>query len=43
MMFLEFFLWGGWGVAITGYAATLGFTGRQIGWLGAVPAIGAII
>jgi len=43
MMFLEFFLWGGWGVAITGYAATLGFSGRQIGWLGAVPAIGAII
>lgn len=43
MMFLEFFLWGGWGVAITGYAASLGFSGRQIGWLGAVPAIGAII
>lgn len=43
MMFLEFFLWGGWGVAITGYAATLGFSGRQIGFLGAVPAIGAII
>jgi nucleoside transporter len=43
MMFLEFFLWGGWGVAVTGYAATLGFTGRQIGLLGAVPAIGAII
>ena len=43
MMFLEFFLWGGWGVAITGYAASLGFTGGQIGWLGAVTAIGAII
>lgn len=43
MMFLEFFLWGGWGVAITGYAASLGFSGGQIGWLGAVTAIGAII
>ncbi|HAK96287.1 MAG TPA: hypothetical protein DCM87_15170 [Planctomycetes bacterium] len=43
MMFLEFFVWGGWGVAITGYAATLGFEGRHIGLLGAVPAIGAIV
>ena len=43
MMFLEFFLWGGWGVAITGYADALGFSGGQIGMLGAVPAIGAII
>ena len=43
MMFLEFFLWGGWGFAITGYAQKLGFTGAQIGLLGAVPAIGAMI
>jgi len=43
MMFLEFFVWGGWGVAITGYANSLGFEGWQIGLLGAVPAIGAII
>lgn len=44
MMSLEFFVWGGWGMAITGYAAQqLGFTGGQIGWLGAVTAIGAII
>ena len=43
MMFLEFFVWGSWGVAITGYAAKLGFGVSQIGWLGAVPAVGAII
>lgn len=43
MMFLTFFIWGSWGVAITGYASFLGFEGWQIGLLGAVPAIGAII
>jgi len=43
MMFLQFFLWGSWGFAITGYAAELGFSGGEIGWLGAIPAIGAII
>jgi nucleoside transporter len=43
MMFLEFFTWGCWGVTITGYAATLRFGESQIGWLGAVPAIGAIV
>ncbi len=43
MMFLEFFVWGSWGVAITGYAAKSGFTASEITWLGAVPAIGAII
>ncbi|MBC8876102.1 MAG: MFS transporter [Planctomycetes bacterium] len=43
MMFLEFFTWGCWGVTITGYASTLRFGESQIGWLGAVPAIGAII
>ncbi len=43
MMFLEFFVWGGWGIAITGYAQSLGFPGWQIGLLGSIPAIGAII
>jgi len=43
MMFLEFFIWGSWGVAITGYGNSLNFTGSQLGWLGAVAAIGAII
>ncbi len=43
MMFLEFFVWGSWGVTVTGYAGTIGFSGGQIGWLGAVTAIGAII
>ncbi|MEE8450428.1 MAG: MFS transporter [Thermoguttaceae bacterium] len=44
MMFLEFFVWGSWGFAITGYALnTLKFDGSQVGWLGAIPAIGAIV
>jgi len=43
MMFLEFFIWGSWGFALTGYAIELGFTGPQIGWLGAIMAIGAIV
>ena len=43
MMFLEFFVYGCWGVAIAGYGQTLGFSGSQIGWLIAVGAIGAII
>jgi len=43
MMFLQFFVWGSWGVAICGYAAALGFTPSQIAWLGSVPAIGAIV
>lgn len=44
MMFLEFFVWGSWGLAIFGYAnSTLKFSGSQIGWLGAVTAIGAIV
>ena len=29
MMFLEFFIWGSWGVAITGYADLAGFTGAH--------------
>jgi len=43
MMFLEFLVWGSWGVAITGYAASLGFPKWEIGWLGAIPAVGAIV
>lgn len=43
MMFLEFFVYGCWGVAIAGYGGALGFSGSQIGWLIAVAAIGAII
>jgi len=43
MMFLEFFIWGGWGFALSGYADYLGFTGAQIGWLLAIPALGAMI
>ena len=44
MMFLEFFVWGGWYFAIAGYAnKTLQFTGPQIGWLIATTALGAII
>jgi nucleoside transporter len=43
MMFLEFFVYGCWGVAIAGYGQALGFSGSQIGWLIAVAAIGAII
>jgi len=43
MMFLEFFIWGGWGFALTGYADNLGFSGAQLGWLLAIPALGAII
>ncbi len=44
MMFLEFFLWASWYVAIGGYMnATLGFTGTQIGWIYTTTAIGAMI
>jgi nucleoside transporter len=43
MFFFEFLVWGSWGVAITGYAASLGFSKWEIGWLGAIPAVGAII
>jgi len=43
MMFLEFFVWGSWGVAITGYAQHLRFSDSELGWLASVPAIGAII
>jgi len=43
LMFLQFFVWGSWLVEITGYAENLEFSGSQIGWLGSVAAIGAII
>ncbi len=43
LMFLQFFIWGCWGVAICGYAKSSGFSGTQIAWLGSVPAIGAIV
>jgi len=44
MMFFEFFIWGGWGFALSAYAKnTLGFEGSQVGWLVAIPALGAII
>lgn len=44
LMFLEFFIWGGWGFALAGYASdTLRFEGWQVGWLLAIPALGAII
>ena len=43
MMFLEFFVWGSWGVAITGYAQHLRFSDTELGWLASVPAIGAIV
>jgi len=43
MMFLEFFIWGGWGITLGGYAGTIGLTGAQIGSLVGITAIGAII
>ncbi len=30
MFFFEFLVWGSWGVAITGYAASLGFSKWEI-------------
>lgn len=44
MMFLQYFVWGAWGVALGGYmGATLGFTGDQIGWVYSSTAIGAML
>lgn len=44
MMFLEYFVWGSWGVAIGGYmASTLGFEGWQIGSVYSSTAIAAIL
>jgi len=43
MMFLEFFIWGGWGFALGGYADSLGFAGWQLGLVVAIPAVGAMV
>ena len=44
MMFMQFFIWGGWMFAITDYTnGVLRFAGPQIAWLVATTAIGAII
>ncbi len=44
MMFLQYFVWGAWGVALGGYmGSTLGFTGSQIGWVYSSTAIGAML
>lgn len=43
MMFLEFFIWGGWGFALGGYADNLGFKGWMLGLVIAIPAVGAMV
>jgi nucleoside transporter len=44
MMFLQYFVWGGWGVSIGGYMSkTLHFTGQEMGWIGKTAALGAMI
>lgn len=44
MMFLEYFVWGSWGVAIGGYMGqTLKFSGAEIGMVYSTTAIAAII
>ncbi len=44
MMFLQYAIWGAWGVSIGGYMdATLYFTGSQIGAIFSTTAIGAMI
>ncbi len=44
MMFLEYFVWGSWGVALGGYmASALGFEGWQIGSIYSTTAIAAIV
>jgi len=44
MMFLQYFVWGGWGVSIGGYmGGTLQFTPSEIGWIFSTTAIGAMI
>ena len=42
--FLQFAIWGSWGIALGGYAgATLGFSPTQVGWLYSAIPLGAII
>jgi len=43
LMFLEFFVCGGWGFALGGYADHLGFAGWKHGLVVAIPALGAMI
>ncbi len=44
MMFLEFFIWGGWYVTVTTWVSqTLHFTGIQTGLISGTTAIGAVI
>lgn len=44
MMFLQYFVWGAWGVSAGGYmGGTLKFSGDQIGWIYSTTAIGAIL
>lgn len=44
MMFLQYFVWGAWGVSVGGYmGSTLSFTPPQIAWIYTTTAIGAMI
>jgi nucleoside transporter len=43
-MFLEYFVWGAWSVQIGSYMnGCLGFSGKQIGWIFAATALGALV
>jgi nucleoside transporter len=44
MMFLQYAVWGAWGVSIFGYMyETLHFDGWQVGWMGSTTAVAAMI
>ncbi|HET6323222.1 MAG TPA: MFS transporter, partial [Planctomycetaceae bacterium] len=44
MMFLEYAVWGAWGVSIGGYMySTLRFDGTQVGWIFSTTAVAAMI
>src|ERR1700677_4974584 len=44
MMFLEYAVWGAWGVSIGGYMyETLHFDGAQVGWMFSTTAVAAMI